>query len=194
MRNSKHKTNQRRRKQKICRIYQRHRRRLPRLEKIRLRERNNYNQFCEHNRKKITKWAKLLSSEHGPVDKRDKFPSLLRCLLEQKEAIEYENAELRSNSNLAIRGSLHYLEKKDDKVAIPEGQGTSRYKRNKCLHHEGANHWTTECRLYLSKPVQERRDTLKEKGACWSCLKRGHRIQDCRGKKPCEKNNGAVCG
>ena len=114
-------------------------------------------------------WAKLISSEHSPVDKRDKFPSLLRFLLEQKQAIEYENAELRSNSNLSVKGSLHYLEKRDDKVAIPEGQGTLRYKRNKCLYHEGANHWTNECRLYLSKPVQERRDTLKEKGACWSC-------------------------
>ena len=40
---------------KIRRIYQRHRRRLPRLEKIRSRERNNHNQFCEHNRKKIAK-------------------------------------------------------------------------------------------------------------------------------------------
>ena len=134
-------------------------------------------------------WAKLISSEHSPVDKRDKFPSLLRFLLEQKQAIEYENAELRSNSNLSVKGSLHYLEKRDDKVAIPEGQGTSRYKRNKCLYHEGANHWTNECRLYLSKPVQERRDALKEKGACWSCLKRGHRIQDCRVKKPCGVND-----
>ena len=76
------------------------------------------------------------------ISKRDRFPSLLRFLLEQKQAIEYENAELRSNSNLAVKGSLHYLEKKDNKIAIPEGQGTSRYKRNKCLYHEGANHWT----------------------------------------------------
>ena len=43
-------------------------------------------------------WAKLVSSEHSPVDKRDKFPSLLRFLLEQKQAIEYENAELRSKT------------------------------------------------------------------------------------------------
>ena len=134
-------------------------------------------------------WAKLVSSENSPVDKRDKFPSLLRFLLEQKQATEYENAELRSNSNFPVRGSLHYPEKKDDKVSILEGQGTSRYKRNRCLYHEGANHWTNECRLYLSKPVQERRDTLKEKGACWSCLKRGHRTQDCRGKKPCGVND-----
>ena len=134
-------------------------------------------------------WAKLVSSEHSPVDKRDKFPSLLRFLLEQKQAIEYENAELRSSGSLPLRGSLHYLEKKNDKVAIPEGQGSSRYKRTKCLYHEGANHWTNECRLYLSKPVQERLNTLKERGACWSCLRRGHRIQDCTSKKPCGVND-----
>jgi len=85
-------------------------------------------------------WAKLVSSEHSPVDKKEKFPSLLRFLLQQKQAMEYENAELRSNSNLPVRGSLHYLEKKNDKVTIPEGQNTSHYKRNKCLYHEGANH------------------------------------------------------
>ncbi|KAL9953399.1 hypothetical protein ACROYT_G040811 [Oculina patagonica] len=134
-------------------------------------------------------WAKLVSSEHSPVDKRDKFPSLLRFLLEQKQAIEYENAELRSSSSLPLRGSLHYLEKRNDKVAIPEEQGSSRYKRTKCLYHEGANHWTNECRLYLSKPVQERLNTLKERGACWSCLRRGHRTQECRGKKPCGVND-----
>ena len=71
-------------------------------------------------------WAKLVSSEHSPVDKRDRFPSLLRFLLEQKQAIEYENAELRSNSNVPARGSLHYLKKRDDKVTILEGQGISR--------------------------------------------------------------------
>ena len=30
-------------------------------------------------------WAKLISSEHSPVDKRDKFPSLLSFLLEQNK-------------------------------------------------------------------------------------------------------------
>ena len=70
-------------------------------------------------------WAKLVSSEHSLVDERDKFPSLLRFLLEQKQAIEYENAELRSNSNVPARGSLHYLEKRDDKVTILEGHGIS---------------------------------------------------------------------
>ena len=37
-------------------------------------------------------WAKFVSSDHSIVDKTDKFPSLLKFLLNQKRAIEYENA------------------------------------------------------------------------------------------------------
>jgi len=118
-------------------------------------------------------WAKLVSSEDSTVDKMDKFPSSLKFLLNQKQAIEYKNAELRFNNDSRVRGSVFYSEK-DDTVAA------SRSTRSKCLYHERANHWTSECRVYLSKPVEERRETLKEKGACWSCLKRGHRIQECR--------------
>ena len=121
-------------------------------------------------------WAKLVSSEDSTVDKMDKFPSLLKFLPNQKQAIEYENADLRLNNDSRVKGSVYYSEK-DDKVAA------SRSTRSKCLYHERANHWTSECRVYLSKSVEERRETLKEKGACWSCLKRGHRIQECWNKK-----------
>ena len=60
---------------------------------------------------------------------------------------------------------VHYSEKNDSKV------NTLYWKPSKCLRHEGANHLTTECRIYLSKSVEERKGILKEKGACWSCLK-----------------------
>ena len=127
-------------------------------------------------------WAKLVSSEESTVNKMDKFPSLLKFLLNQKQAIEYENADLRLNNDSRVKGSVYYSEK-DHKVAA------SRSTRSKCLYHERTNHCTSECRVYLSKPVQERRETLKENGACWSCLKRGHRIQECRNKKDCGVND-----
>ncbi|KAL9955853.1 hypothetical protein ACROYT_G037242 [Oculina patagonica] len=44
-------------------------------------------------------------------------------------------------------------------------------------------------REWAKLPVQEKLDTLKERGACWSCLRRGHRIQDCTSKKPCGVND-----
>ena len=116
-------------------------------------------------------WAKLVSSDHNNVDKTNTFPSLLKFLLNQKQATDYENAELRNDSK--IKGFVHYSESlNDSKVS------TSHWKPSKCLCHEGANHLTTECRIYLSKSVEERKGILKEKGVCWSCLKRGHRIQE----------------
>ena len=36
--------------------------------------------------------------------------------------------------------------------------------------------------------VKEKRKILREKGACWSCLRRGHRIQDCKSKRACGVN------
>lgn len=37
--------------------------------------------------------------------------------------------------------------------------------------------------------VDGRSKMLMEKGACWSCLKRGHRIRDCKRKKNCGVND-----
>lgn len=105
-------------------------------------------------------WAKFVSSDHSTANKTNKFPSLLKFLLTKKQAIEYENAELRNDSK--IKGFVHYSEKNDNKVT------TSHWKSSKCLCHEGANHLTTECRVYLSKSIEERRGILKKKGARWS--------------------------
>ena len=41
--------------------------------------------------------------------------------------------------------------------------------------------------IYRKTP-NERRDMLKEKGACWSCLRRGHRSRECRGQMACNEN------
>ena len=59
---------------------------------------------------------------------------------------------------------------------------------SKCLLHENAEHWTSDCKFYLSKPREVRMKMLKEKGACWSCLKGGHCLPDCRRKKVCDEN------
>ena len=44
-------------------------------------------------------WAKLVSSVTSSVDKKDKFPSLLKFLLNQKRAIEYDSANLRTSGS-----------------------------------------------------------------------------------------------
>ena len=48
-------------------------------------------------------WAKTVSLDASVIDKMNKFPSLLRFLLNQKRAIEYDCAALRAyNSNTAM--------------------------------------------------------------------------------------------
>ena len=127
-------------------------------------------------------WARLVSCADSNIDKTDKFPSLLRFLLDQKSAIEYENSELRTTNEYRAKGSAHYVQREEEMNAQTQSA------RCRCLLHDDANHWTSECRLYLSKSVKGKRKILKEKGACWSCLRRGHRIQDSKSKRVCGVN------
>ena len=57
--------------------------------------------------------------------------------------------------------------------------------QGKCLIHEGGKHSTKECKVYSSKSLNEKKPLLKEKNACWSSLKVGHRSRVCRAKKIC---------
>ena len=102
--------------------------------------------------------------------------------MDQKSAIEYENSELRTTNEYRAKGSAHYVQREEEMNAQTQSA------RCRCLLHDDANHWTSECRLYLSKSVKGKRKILKEKGACWSCLRRGHRIQDCKSKRACGVN------
>ncbi|XP_068696785.1 uncharacterized protein [Montipora foliosa] len=131
-------------------------------------------------------WAQSVSSDASMVDKMNKFPSLLRFLLNQKRAIEYDCAALRAyNSNTAMSKAVAHH------ATAREYTDERQSNNSKCLFHNNAEHWTSECKLYLSESVDGRKRMLKEKGACWSCLKRGHRIHDCKRKGNCGINDCA---
>ena len=129
-------------------------------------------------------WAKTVSLDVSMIDKTNKFPSLLQFLLNQKRAIEYDCAALRAyNSNTAMSKAVaHHTTARE---YTDERQST----QSKCLFHNNAEHWTSECQSYLSESVDGRKRMLMEKGACWSCLKRGHRIHDCKRKRNCGIND-----
>ena len=129
-------------------------------------------------------WAKLVSSDTSSVCRKDKFPSLLKFLLNQKRANEYDSADLRNLAQQAINHASVVMEEIDEGDHSDE----SRTANSRCILHGNARHETSECRLYLAKTFEERMSVLKEKGACWSCLKIGHRIRDCRKKIICGEN------
>ena len=131
-------------------------------------------------------WAKTVSVDASMIDKMNKFPSLLRFLLNQKRAIEYDCAALRAyNSNTAMSKAVAHH------ATAREYTDERQSNQSKCRFHNNAEHCANECKLYLSESVDGRKRMLKEKGACWSCLKRGHRIHDCKRKGNCGINDCA---
>ena len=127
------------------------------------------------------KWSELVSSRDSSVDKGNKFPSLLDFLQNQKSAIEYESATLRAtSSNQYHKGAAHCTANISE-----EKQENNREPRPKCLIHDNGKHWTANCRLYQAKAIDEKKNFLKEKRACWSCLKPGHRQRTCRMGREC---------
>ncbi|XP_068696959.1 uncharacterized protein [Montipora foliosa] len=125
------------------------------------------------------KWAEIVSADNSTVDKTNKFPSLLKFLRNQRGAIEYDTASLRVPAG-PVKAVIHHTTAKEE--IDMKGQ---RMTQGKCLIHEGGKHSTEECKVYSSNSLDEKKTLLKEKNACWSCLKVGHRSRVCRAKKIC---------
>ena len=91
-------------------------------------------------------WAKLFSA--------DKFPSILNFLLSQKRAIEYDTTELRLTTTSTVKGSAHYA--KMNKDSIERREDSTCPKNSKRLFHRELDHWTSDCKFYLSKPNEDK--------------------------------------
>ena len=125
------------------------------------------------------KWAEIVSADNSTVDKTNKFPSLLKFLRSQRGAIEYDTASLRVPAG-TVKALIHHTTAKEE-IDIKDQRMT----QGKCLIHEGGKHSTEQCKVYSSKSIDEKRTLLKDKNACWSCLKVGHRSRVCRAKRIC---------
>ena len=115
-------------------------------------------------------WAKLVSFDTSEVDKKDKFPNLLKFLLNHKRAIEYDSSNIRSKNTQSVGGAVHLTgaERARDRENPGECENNQNNdghnsQDNKCLFHPNSDHWTDECSHYLSKSVEERFRMLKEK-------------------------------
>ena len=125
----------------------------------------------------------VVNMEKSDVDLYDKFPKFYDFLREQKRVIEYENSEIRGN--VMYNKQVFLMENEDNDVQeVNVMQSTNR--APKCLIHNSNGHTTEECKSYVSMDAGARLTTIKEKKACWSCLKPGHRLTACYSKKTCD--------
>ena len=102
-------------------------------------------------------------------------------LIEQRAIVEYELANLRiadgtgvSNNHELVNHGVHYDRSRNDNII-----------NYRCVLHKSNSLPTEEYATYLSKSIQERFNVLKNVRSCWSCLKSGHRLNNCKDKKVC---------
>ena len=107
------------------------------------------------------------------------IPSLLKFLRSQRGAIEYDTASLRVPAG-QVKALIHHTTAKEE-IDMKDQRMT----QGKCLIHEDGKHSTERCKVYSSKSIDDKKTLLKEKNACWSCLKVGHRSRVCRAKRIC---------
>ena len=80
-------------------------------------------------------WTKQVSSDTTSVDKKDKFPSLLKFLLNKKRAIEYDSASQSHSGHQAVNLA--------QAVAGEIAESNQRFEiraTSKCLFHDHAEH------------------------------------------------------
>ena len=85
-------------------------------------------------------------------------------------------------------------EKKNDKKGKKESVYATKVvnknpKVKKCAMCDKTEHEISKCQQYLDASVDERFELTKKKRLCFCCLKYGHSLNDCKGKKKCGVEN-----
>ena len=129
------------------------------------------------------KWAERVSMDDSPVDKANKFPHLLKYLLEVGRTMRYLSAELRDPIPTK-KGQVH-------NATSSYVAAKPRESRQACWLHNSSTHSIEECKVFLNMNMERKQQVVNEKGVCRNCLKRGHRQKECKSNKRCEVKN---CG
>ena len=127
------------------------------------------------------KWAERVSMDDSPVDKANKFPHLLKYLLEVGRTMRYLSAELRDPIPTK-KGQIHNATS-SYVVAKP------RESRQACWLHNSSTHSIEECKVFLNMNMERKQQVVNEKGVCRNCLKRGHRQKESKSNKRSQVNN-----
>ena len=114
------------------------------------------------------------------VSDKNKFPSLLEFLLEQKRIIQYDSVDLRETGSTGA--AAHHID-------VLDINGTSdnklKIKQQKCVIHGTTSHFIGDCKSFLALNPDEKIKVVKENKLFYSCLRTGHRSSQCRLRNQC---------
>ncbi|CAG2253903.1 unnamed protein product [Mytilus edulis] len=68
-----------------------------------------------------------------------------------------------------------------------EKQNTSANLNLKCIIHENGKHNLADCKVFVEKPLEEKRQLIRKNGICFKCLNGKHLAKDCKANIKCEK-------
>ena len=119
--------------------------------------------------------SKKVNKAGNVIKSSDNFSDLLKLLQEKTKMIEYQSSDLCSGW-LDRKGHTHLTEWGQ----ISNDKGHKENPALSCLVHNSSTHSTADCRVLQEKSPEDKIRLVKEKRACWSCLKSGHRFMSCK--------------
>ena len=132
-------------------------------------------------------WIKVVTGEERDKISKNKFPSLLKLLLQFRERIKYDLSD--------IRGSIY------EGRTVHHGEGRLKghnidkpveSKKQKCwIHLSNGDHPIWCCRVFENKSPSEKVDPVKKNNACFACLEIGHVAKNCKCNFRCKHDS---CG
>ena len=132
-------------------------------------------------------WIKVVPGEECDKISKNKFPSLLKLLLQFRERIEYELSDIRGS--IYEGGAVHHGEGRLKGCNIDKPVES---KKQKCwIHLSNGDHPIWRCRVFENKSPSEKVDLVKKNNACFACLEIGHVAKNCKRNFRCKRDN---CG
>ncbi|XP_052753391.1 uncharacterized protein LOC128201200 [Galleria mellonella] len=136
-------------------------------------------------------WNRSQANNRGD----EKFSPLSRLLNFVKSEVESEERirlsrfkdsdnYCRQDFNISSAACLNTTHNKDSKKRLNTGNQYER-KEKTCIWCDRLSHTSSECTTAIGKNLEERKEFLKSKNACYICLNIGHSAKRCRKYPKC---------
>ena len=121
-------------------------------------------------------WYREMCKEGSSISRHvKKFPDLLKFLCSERNAMEYAMSDLRRCARVSPSPNVNIISTNGESACI--------------IHFWVDNHSTEDCRTFKNLSAENKFNVLKEKSACFGCLRVGHFLNGCESKTKCDASS-----